>query len=157
MKSRQFLALLGLAAAAPASLTAQTLSLADAFARAEASGYANRVGRAQAVAEDARSLGAMQGTLPTFRVEGGWVRTTDPLGAFGFLLKQRAVTPAAFDPASLNHPEARNNWNGGLVAEVPLINSDAWAGRSAARAGSRAAAASAEWTAATTRLQVVQA
>jgi outer membrane protein TolC len=157
MNSRQFLTLLGLAAAAPTRLTAQALSLADAFARAEASGYANRVRRAQAAAEDARSLGALQGTLPTVRVEGGWVRTTEPLGAFGFLLKQRAVTPAAFDPASLNNPAPRSNWNGGLVAEVPLINADAWASRSAARSGARAAVASAKWIAATTRLQVVQA
>jgi outer membrane protein len=43
------------------------------------------------------------------------------------------------------------------VAEVPLFNADAWAGRSAARAGARAAAASADWTTVTTRLQVVQA
>jgi outer membrane protein TolC len=67
------------------------------------------------------------------------------------------VTPAAFDPASLNDPAARSNWNAGLVAEIPLFNADAWAGRSAARAGARAAAATADWTAATTRLQVVQA
>ena len=67
------------------------------------------------------------------------------------------MTPAAFDPASLNDPAARSNWNAGVVVEVPLFNAEAWAGRSAARAGARAAAATADWTAAATRLQVVQA
>jgi outer membrane protein TolC len=147
---------LTLGLAAPAGLAAQQLTLADALARAETTGYANRGARAQASAEQARAFGALQGMLPTLRVEGGWVRTTDPLGAFGSLLRQRAVTPAAFEPAALNDPAARSNWSAGLVAEVPLFNADAWAARSAARAGARAAAASADWTGATTRLQVVQ-
>jgi outer membrane protein TolC len=146
-----------LGSAVPAGLAAQQLTLADALARAGATGYANRAARAQASAEHARTLGALQGTLPTLRVEGGWVKTTDPLGAFGSLLRQRAVTPAAFEPGGLNDPAARGNWNAGLVAEIPLFNAEAWAGRSAARAGARAAAATADWTAATTRLQVVQA
>ena len=157
MTYRRFLLFLTVGLATPPSLVAQRLTLADALARAEVSGYANRAARAQASAERARTLGALQGTLPTLRVEGGWVRTTDPLGAFGFLLRQRAVTPAAFDPAGLNDPAARSNWNAGLVAEVPLFNADAWTGRRAARAGARAADASADWTAGTTRLQVVQA
>ena len=157
MKTGYFLLLLTCGWAAPAGLVAQQLTLAGALARAETAGYANRAARAQATAEQARALGTLQGTLPTLRVEGGWAKTTDPLGAFGFLLRQRAVTPAAFDPAALNHPAARSNWNAGVVAEVPLVNVEAWAGRSAARSGARAADASASWTAATTRLQVVQA
>ena len=156
MNYRRRLLLLAVGMVAPAGLAGQQLTLAHALARAEATGYANRAARAQASAEHARTLGALEGMFPTLRVEGGWVRTTDPLGAFGFLLRQRAVTPTAFDPAGLNDPEARSNWNAGVVAEVPLFNADAWAGRSAARAGARAAAASADWTAATTRLQVVQ-
>jgi len=157
MNSRHCLLLLTLSGALPAGLASQQLTLAEALARAEATGYANRAARAQASAEEARSLGALQGTLPTLRVEGGWVRTTEPLSAFGFILRQRSVTPAAFDPASLNDPAARSNWNGGVIAEVPLVNLDAWAGRSSTRAGARAAARSADWTAATTRLQVVEA
>ncbi len=157
MTCRRFLLFLALGWAIPSGLAAQRLTLADALARAEATGYGNRAARAQASAERARTLGALQGTLPTLRVEGGWVQTTDPLGAFGILLRQRAVTPAAFDPAGLNAPAARSNWNAGVVAELPLFNADAWAGRQAARAGARAADANADWTAGTTRLQVVEA
>lgn len=140
---------------APSGLAAQRLTLAHALARAEATGYGNRAARAQATAAHATAFGALQGTLPTLRAEAGWVRTTDPLGAFGFLLRQRGVTPAAFDPAGLNAPDARSNWNGGVVAEVPLFNADAWSGRRAARAGARAADAQADWTAGTTRVQVI--
>jgi outer membrane protein TolC len=154
---RFFILMLGLGLVAHGGgLAAQQLTLAGALARAEGAGFANRAARAQAAAEHARALGALQGLLPNLRIEGGWGRTTDPLGAFGALLRQRAVTPASFDPAALNDPEARSNWNAGVVAEIPLFNADAWAGRRAARAGARAAAARADWTVVTTRSQVVQ-
>lgn len=151
------LLLVALGVIAPPGLAAQRLTLAGALAQADARGYANRAARATASAEGARSLGALQGTLPTFRVEGGWVRTTDPLGAFGSLLRQRAVTPAAFAPAGLNFPSARSNWSGGLVAEVPLLNADAWAGRRAAGAGASSARAGADWRSALTRVDVIRA
>lgn len=147
--------LLVVALGLPTALGAQRLTLADALRRAEADGYGNRTARAQATAADATALAALQGALPTVRAEAGWVRTTDPLGAFGFLLRQRGVTPAAFDPAGLNGPDPRTNWNSGVVAEVPLFNADAWSGRRAARAGARAAEAQAEWSAGTTRVQVI--
>ncbi len=72
----------------------------------------------------------------------GYVRSNDPLAAFGYTLQQRGVTLASFDPASLNYPAPVTNWNGGFVAEVPLINVDAWYGRAAA--SSAAAAATSE-------------
>ncbi|HEU4569608.1 MAG TPA: TolC family protein [Gemmatimonadales bacterium] len=142
-------------AAPPAE--SQQLTLRAALERADASAYGNRAARSGAAAERARALGALQGLLPTLRAEGGYLRTTDPLNAFGFLLRQRAVTPEAFDPAGLNDPAARSNWNTGVVAEVPLFNADAWAGRAAARAGARAADAQADWTLNDTRVQVIQA
>lgn len=148
---------LALALALPAGLHAQRLTLADALDRAGRSAYAVRASRAQAGDQEARAIGSLQGTLPTLRIEGGWMKTTDPLGAFGSLLRQREVTPAAFDPAGLNAPSPRTNWSGGVVAEVPLFNADALAGRRAAMAGARAAQAQAEWTAGTTRLRVVEA
>ena len=85
------------------------------------------------------------------------METTDPLNAFGLLLRQRGVTSAAFAPDLLNNPVSRSNWNGGVVAEVPLFSAEALAGRAAAKAGARAASEQAAWTAGTTRLQVVRA
>jgi outer membrane protein TolC len=148
---------LALAGVPLTGLQAQRLTVTDALRRAEASGYGNRAARAQATAARATALGALQGTLPTLRAEAGWVRTTDPQGAFGFLLRQRGVTPAAFDPAALNAPDPRTNWNSGVVAEIPLFNADAWSGRRAAGAGARAADAQAQWSAGRTRVQVIEA
>ena len=133
------------------------LTLADALRRADEAAYANRIGDAQARAQSAQSLGALRGILPTARLEAGWVRTTDPTGAFGTTLRQRTITQADFDPARLNHPSPIGNYAAALVLEQPLFNADAYLGRSAAARAGAAAEATAEWTRATTRLDVVRA
>lgn len=142
----------------PSGLGAQApLTLAEAFARADRQAYANRVAAAGRVAQEGTGRAALRGILPTVRVEAGWMRTTDPLGAFGFTLRQRAVTPAAFDPARLNNPDAASNLGAGLVLEQPLVNLDAWLGRAAARQADQSARARQRWTATTTRVEVVRA
>ncbi|MDX2192703.1 MAG: TolC family protein [Gemmatimonadales bacterium] len=143
---------------APTScLAAQTLTLAEALARADRSAWANEVARATLVERRADAVQPRRGILPGVRTELGWVRTTDPLTAFGLLLRQRGVTPAAFDPAALNDPAARSNWGAAVVADVPLVNADAWAGRVAARAGVQAEVAVGEATREAVRLVVVRA
>ena len=147
---------LTLALAAP--LRAQApLTLADAFRRADSAAYANRIAGGRARAQGAQATSALQGILPTLRAEAGWAQTDNPLAAFGFTLQQRGVSMASFDPASLNYPEAVTNWTGGLVAEVPLINVDAWYGRAAASSAGSAAEAGAGWTRETTRVDVARA
>jgi len=150
------LCLLALVLAAPAA--AQTpLSLHDALGRVDADGYANRIASAAADAAAARIGTTGRGILPTVRVEAGWLRSTDPLATFGFLMRQRLVTPQAFDPAALNDPLARSDLSSGLVLEAPLLNIDAWAGRSAANHAAGAATAHAEWVASGMRLDVIKA
>jgi len=157
MKNNHKLLLLAAVGLVPAGLAAQQLTLAGALARAATSGYANRTAQSEVAAVRAHALGALQGIVPSLRIEGGAARTTDPLSAFGFLLRQRAVTPAAFDPAGLNDPAARTNWNAAAIAEIPLFNADTWAGRRAGNAAVHAADANAGWIGVSTRLQVVQA
>ncbi|HMV33437.1 MAG TPA: hypothetical protein PKA50_15065, partial [Gemmatimonadales bacterium] len=125
---------LGAALAAAPLGAQQPLTLGEALARADTAGYANRIaaGATQARAGDA--LAPYRGILPSVRLEAAYLRTTDPLNSFGFLLRQRAVTPAAFNPATLNDPAAIGNLMTGVVVEQPLFNADAWLGRSAARA-----------------------
>jgi len=118
--------------------------------------YPNRIAEAARLAQEGEGKAALRGILPTARVEAGWMRTTDPLNAFGFTLRQRAVTPAAFDPARLNDPAATSHVNSALILEQPLINLDAWAGRRASQLATEAAAATAEWTVTSTRLDVVR-
>ena len=147
-------ALLGLAAA-PAA--AQQLSLAEALRRADAGAYANRAADGQRAERAGQRLAALRGILPTLRTEGGFVRTTEPLGAFAATLRQRTVTLASFDPARLNLPPPTGSWGAAVVADVPLVNLDAWAGRRAADHGAAASTAAGEWTRRGTRTAVIRA
>lgn len=144
--------------ALPGMLVAQSpLRLADALAEADRRAFANRQATANAASSRAQAALPLKGILPSARVEGGFVRTTDPIGAFGTTLRQRAVTPAAFAPARLNDPAPINNVTGGLVLEVPVFNADALTGWRAARSAADASEAMADWTAVNTRTMVVKA
>lgn len=156
MKARLLLFLL-CAIPAPAALRAQALTLGEALARADEHAWANRMARGEVTTRAGTADGALRGILPTLRVEGGWVKTTDPLAAFGTLLRQRAVTQAAFDPARLNDPAAIANVSGAVVVEQPLFNADAWLGRKAAARATDAARAAESWTRTGTSLNVVRA
>lgn len=133
------------------------LSLGQAIAEADRAAYANRAAVSIADADRARASAPLQGILPSARVETGFIRTTDPIGAFGTTLRQRDVTPAAFDPARLNFPAPVNNLQSAFVAEVPLVNFDAWLGRRAANRAADASSASADWTRVDTRTNVIRA
>jgi hypothetical protein len=122
------------------------LTLGQALQRAERSAYANRIAAGQSAAQAGQALAPYRGILPTLRVESGYLRTTDPLNAFGFTLRQRAVTPAAFAPARLNDPNATGNLMTGVVVEQPIFNADAWLGRAAAANASKATLAAERWT-----------
>ncbi|MEK7381039.1 MAG: hypothetical protein AAB075_08525, partial [Gemmatimonadota bacterium] len=142
----------------PVPAAGQTpLSLGQAMARADRQAYPNRIAQAQVAGRSADRDRTLQGLLPTVRAEAGWIRTTDPLNAFGFALRQRTVTQAAFAPDRLNHPPATSNLGTGLVLEQPLINPDLWFARSAASSMADAAHAQARWTASGTRLEVIAA
>jgi outer membrane protein TolC len=157
MLLRTFLLLAATVAALPAVGQAQVLTLREALRRADARAYGNRVAEGQTEAQAGSAGLAMRGFLPTVRLEGGYVRTTDPLGAFGSLLRQRAVTPAAFAPDRLNDPDPIGNVGAATIIEQPLLNLDAIYGRRAAVRATEAARASEEWTRSGTRLEVVRA
>jgi outer membrane protein TolC len=159
MKRLLTVACLWLAAAVDgAPLQAQEpLTLGEALARADSLAWANRAAAASAALSLAEKDRTLPGLLPTFRAEAGWMRTTDPLNAFGMTLRQRGVTQASFQPDALNYPEPTSNLSGGLVAEVPLINPEVWRGRSAAGLAARSTEASVRWTQDGTRLEVVRA
>ncbi|MBL0939176.1 MAG: TolC family protein [Gemmatimonadaceae bacterium] len=130
--------------------------LADAIAEADRHAFANRQAIADTDAERARAALPLKGVLPSARVEAGFVRTTDPIGAFGTLLRQRAVTLTAFDPARLNYPAPVDNIQGGVVLEMPVFNADALIGWQAARTAARASEAMADWTLHDVRFNVVR-
>lgn len=150
-------AALALASQAAAQPAPAPLRLADALAEADAKAFANRLATAEADADRARAGLPLKGIIPSARVEGGFIRTTDPIGAFGTTLRQRLVSPAAFDPARLNFPAPVNNVLGGVIVEVPLLNVDAVSGWRAARSAADASEAVADWTTIGTRAHVVRA
>jgi outer membrane protein TolC len=158
MRRQLLLLALVLPGAIPNQVRAQgPLTLEEALLRADHQAYANRIATAERRTRQGEGGAAWRGILPTVRVEAGWMRTTDPLNAFGFTLRQRAVTPAAFDPARLNDPPATTGVGSALVLEQPLLNFDAWAGRRAGNAAVQAAAAAERWAATGTRVNVVRA
>lgn len=120
-------------------LGAMALTLQEALDETARAGFAPKISRARAAESSAQELAAWRGLLPTVRAEGGWMTTNDPLSAFGTSLRQRQVSMASFDPARLNDPPRTSGWNAAVVAEVPLVNLDAWAGRAAATHASAAA------------------
>lgn len=151
----RFAAILALLVAGP--LAAQDLSLGDAFRRADRGAYANRIATGQAREGAARADAALRGILPTARLEAGWMRTTDPVAVFGIQLRQRTIAASDFNPATLNDPAPRSDVATGTVLELPLLNPDAWLGRSAAGRAGDAAAAAARWTRERTRADVARA
>lgn len=137
-------------------MTAQRLTLSEVFRRAESQAWANQISQAQVTVATARADGALRGLLPTVRAEAGWLRSNDPLAAFGVTMRQRGVTPEAFDPSRLNQPDPKSDLSTGLVLELPLLNLDARAGRRALLHAADAAAAQSEWQATGLQLDLIR-
>lgn len=154
---RHIIALAALILAGADRVGAQVLTFNEALQRAGRSAYAVRIAQGESAATAGQSVSALRGILPTVRIEGSYLRTNDPLSAFGFALRQRTLTPASFDPAALNDPVAIGNVGTGIALEVPIFNADAWRGRRAAIEMHQAATASEEWSRESAGSDVVQA
>ena len=133
------------------------LALRDALRAADDAAFANRAAAGATAAARAQTLAPLRGILPAVHVDAGYVRTTDPIGTFGATLRQRAITPADFEPSRLNYPSAVGNYQTAAVVEQPIFNADAWAGRRAARTGADAARAQESWIRLATHADVVRA
>ncbi|MGH7668270.1 MAG: TolC family protein [Gemmatimonadaceae bacterium] len=158
--SRFALAALTLTLCATAASPARAqvpIDLPHALARADSLAYANRIARGSADARHAQAIAPLSGILPALAIDGGYTQTTDPIGAFGTTLRQRAATPAAFDPHALNYPAPARDYAGGVELRQPLFNADAWVGRRAAALAAQSADAGAQWTRYSVRADVVRA
>jgi outer membrane protein len=151
------MALVMLAAATGSAGAQQPMSLGRALELAGDGAYGVRIAEGEARERSSGRFEALQGVLPTVRLESGYMRTTDPVAAFGLNLRQRTITQADFDPALLNYPPTGADWTGSMVVELPLLNADAWLGLTAADRAADAAATAADWKEYETRRDVVQA
>lgn len=136
---------------------ARSLTLVEALRLAESHAYTNRIARGESLERSASTLEALPGVLPALRVESGWMRTNDPIGAFGTALRHRSISQADFAPPSLNFPAPVETWTASITLEQPLLNLDAHAGRIAASRAADAAREAERWTGASVRLDVVRA
>ena len=135
----------------------QPLGLREALARADRHAYAIRAAAGETRARAGQADASRRAFLPTLRLENHWSRTNDPLGAFGFLLRQRTVTPEAFAPDRLNRPDPISNFGAAIVLEQPILNVDAAFGRRAAVRAREAGVAAEAWTRTTIRTDVLRA
>ena len=136
---------------------AGAMDLREALETADRQGWGNRISSAREEQAAGQELSAWAGIVPSARAELGMSATDDPMGAFGSRLGQRRISMASFDPAALNDPEAVAGWNAALVAEIPLVNVDAWNGAGAAADAARARRAEARLERERTRAEVVKA
>jgi outer membrane protein TolC len=154
--TRVSLLLIGGMVLKPGAAGAQELTLEQALRQAAGQGFASRAAAAEFRARSAEASQTLRGILPAVHLELNAMRTTDPLGAFGATLRQRSVTPAAFDPARLNFPEAIGQVSTSIVLEQPLINLDAWYARQAASLGAGSAGAMHRWIQIGSQVEVVR-
>ncbi len=151
------LALVAQTVVAQGAPRAERLPLRDALRRADSAAFGTRAAVAQRATQEARALLPLKGILPSLHVDAGLVQTTDPIGAFGTLLRQRRLTASDFNPATLNYPGVAANVSGAIAAEIPLLNMDAWAARRAATDAAQSARAAESWARLATRADVVRA
>ncbi|HOX24584.1 MAG TPA: TolC family protein [Candidatus Krumholzibacteria bacterium] len=106
----------------------------------------------------AQATGAWSGFLPRVSVSEFFLRSDDPLMAFGFKLNNRNVQAADFAPDRLNDPGETDSWVTRLQLLQPIFNGGMeWNGKAAANAASRAAVFDHARARETTVLQAVEA
>jgi outer membrane protein TolC len=95
---------------------------------------------AMADAAGAEADGAWSGFLPQLTLSEYFLRSDDPLMAFGFKLNNRDAQQADFAPDVLNQPGEVNNWVTRIQLRQPIFNGGmSWNGKAAAGAAARAA------------------
>lgn len=77
---------------------------------------------AQVEASDAGVLRSASGFLPKAIVSETWSRTDNPLMVFGAKLNQQTVTPADFNPSTINNPGPISNYNTRFAVTQPVFN-----------------------------------
>lgn len=124
----------------------ETLTLEQALVAVEKGNAQIRVSEIERriSAADHRSTDAV--FLPQVSLGYTAMVTDNPLNAFGFLLQQRNVSQADFNPAVLNHPSAADLYNVSLDVKMPIFNLDMIYARKGAKAMEKVNAHKAEYT-----------
>lgn len=159
MKRLPLLAFYALAALLPGAAYAQSpdtlaLSAQEAVQHAQEHNYRVRTSAAETDAARAGARQALAAFLPQVSVAETATATTDPLNAFGFLLKQETVTQADFAPQGLNDPDRIENYTTRVTVQQPVLNLEGLFARRAATRQAEAAALGTQRTAQNVRFRV---
>lgn len=71
--------------------------------------------------------------LPKISIEGRYLRTNNPGYAFMSRLNQERITAQDFDPETLNHPDAINDYQSSISIEQPVFSKKAFVGLTMSR------------------------
>lgn len=140
------IALAGYASHAQDKSGAEVFSLDEALQLALENNREIQKALADVKAAKAGNQQANAAFLPSVELSSGYMTSNDPLYAFGFKLQQQEVTMADFDPSVINSPGQTNQFATQVMVEQPLINVDAWMGKSAAGKHVKAAEHKTEYT-----------
>ncbi len=132
-------------ASADAPADTVPVTLEEAVAAARAAGPGVLPAHAAAEAASAQLRVATSPLLPSAGLEAGWMRTDDPVGAFGTRMRQGRFTQSDFDPARLNHPDAIDDITVGLGIRWSALDLSSFARRRAAALAGDAAELDAAW------------
>lgn len=110
------------------------LSLPDALAIGDSSSYMIKLAEAQLAEAKGNDLAAWQTMLPAASISANYLHSTDPVSVFGMKLKQGVFNQSDFAIDALNSPDAFENYTTQFQVSIPLINIDAFYGKSAAQA-----------------------
>jgi len=130
------------------------LSVQEAVSRAQSENYQVQTAAAETDAARAGARRTLATFLPQVSVSQRATATTDPLNAFGFLLKQQSITEANFAPARLNDPDRAENFATQVTVQQPVFNPDGFFERRAATRQAQAAGLGTQRTAEVVRFRV---
>ncbi len=89
---------------------------------------------------------AMASFLPAIELSSTYSSTNDALYSFMYKLQRQVVSQADFNPALLNDPGTNDMFNTQVSVMQPIINIDAWNGKSAAKSALKATELKSEFT-----------
>ncbi len=114
------------------------LSLQEALTIGGTQSYQIQIAMGQLQKARGQNLESLSGFLPRVSVSENYTKSNDPVTAFSLKLKQGIFTQDDFSLATLNNPDALDNFTTSVQIQQPVLNLDAIYGKSAAKLGVRA-------------------
>jgi outer membrane protein len=114
--------LLLLVAVAMTAYAAEPLTLEQAVETALKNHPGLKAADAQVEVAQAGITRSRSGFLPKVNLSETWSKTDNPMMVLGTKLNQEIVTPADFNPATLNNPDPTSNYNTRLSILQPVFN-----------------------------------